>query len=158
MSFRHYPPSLLGRFEMIRVSLNKTSILFITIAMSMLLHTTLATAAEQNRLWSELTPLQKQALIPLATQWDSLPLKLKGHLIHASNQYPSLSLEQKKRFQSRLEKWSKLTPEQREKARNKFKAVSNEPAEKRELLRRTVPEHKNSDLAESSVLPDVSVH
>ena len=158
MTFWHYPPSLLGRFEMIHVLLQKTSILYITIAIFLLLHTTLSTAAEQNRLWSELTPLQKQALIPLSTQWDSLPTKLKGHLIHAANQYPSLSFEQKKRFQSRLEKWSKLTPEQREKARNKFKAVSNEPAEKRDLLRRSVREHEKRDMASSSVLPEAPAH
>lgn len=79
-------------------------------------------AAEPYKSWPRLTAQQREALQPLATQWDSLPSKLQKNLLKAASHYPQLSTDKKKLFQSQLEKWSKLTPEQRQRAREKFLA------------------------------------
>jgi len=123
---------------------------------SWLLQINLATA-EPYKQWIELTPLQQEALKPLATQWGSLPIKLQKNLLNATNHYPKLTQDQKLRFQSRLEKWSKLTPEQREHARNKFKIISKAPPEKREQLKRMVREQESSKSSASSVPESAAV-
>jgi hypothetical protein len=113
------------------------------ICIALLLQTNLA-AAEPYKSWIQLTPMQQEALKPLAGQWDSLPTKLQKNLLITTNHYPKLTLDQKRRFQSRLEKWSKLTPEQRERAREKFQSISKAPPEKREQLKRMLRERKAS--------------
>ncbi len=130
--------------------LKRTCTLCLAICLSVILQIDLATA-EPYKQWIELTPLQQEALKPLATQWDSLPIKLQKNLLNTTNHFPKLTQEQKRRFQSRLEIWSKLTPEQREHARNKFKIISNSPPEKREQLKRMAREQEARKSAASSV-------
>jgi hypothetical protein len=110
-----------------------TCIYCLAICFSMLLQINLVTA-EPYKQWRELTPLQQEALKPLAVQWNSLPTKLQKNLLNTTKHYPKLTLDQKQRFQGRLENWSKLTPEQRERARNKYKVISKLPPEKREQI------------------------
>lgn len=93
------------------------------ICLALLLQATPA-AAEPFKPWVQLTPLQHEALLPLATRWNALPAKLQRNLLTASDHYPQLTLEQKKRFQSQLEAWCNLTPAQRERAREKFLAFN----------------------------------
>lgn len=122
------------------------------ICIALLLQTNLA-AAEPYKSWTQLTPMQQEALRPLAAQWDFLPTKLQKNLLNTTRHYPKLTLDQKRRFQSRLEKWSKLTPEQREHARNKYKVISKAPPEKREQLKRIVHEKEANKAAASGVPP-----
>lgn len=100
------------------------------ICIALLLQMNLA-VAEPYKLWAQLTPMQQEALHPLAANWDSLPTKLQKHLLHATGSYTKLSPVQKQRFHSNLEKWSKLTPEQRARAREKYRALRKIQAEKR---------------------------
>lgn len=65
------------------------------VCLALLLQATLA-AAEPFKPWAQLTPLQHEALQPLAARWDALPAKLQRNLLTASNHYPQLTLEQKK--------------------------------------------------------------
>ena len=114
------------------------------ICLVLLLQATLA-AAEPFKPWAQLTPLQHEALQPLAAQWDALPAKLQRNLLTASNHYPQLTLEQKKRFQSRLEAWCKLTPEQRERAREKFIALKKtKPEIRAQVLQKAHEQAANS--------------
>jgi hypothetical protein len=92
--------------------------------------------------WIQLTPMQQEALNPLAAQWGSLPAKLQNNLLLTTKHYTRLTQDQKQRFHSRLEKWSKLTPEQRERARNKYKVISKAPPDKREQLKRMARERE----------------
>jgi Protein of unknown function (DUF3106) len=119
------------------------------ICLALLLQATLA-AAEPFRPWAQLTPLQHEALQPLAAQWDALPAKLQRNLLTASNHYPQLTLEQKKRFQSRLDAWCKLTPAQRERAREKFLAFNKiKPEIRAQVIQKAHEQAANS--AASSV-------
>ena len=107
--------------------------------------------AKSIKPWNQLSPIQQEALSPLASQWDSLPNKLQSHLLFSSKQYPTLTLEKKKLFISRLQAWSKLTPEQRERARQKYLAIKKLSAEKQAELRRAAIEKANKNAAASNV-------
>ena len=107
--------------------------------------------AKSLKPWNQLSPIQQEALSPLASQWDSLPNKLQSHLLFSSKQYPTLTLEKKKLFISRLQAWSKLTPEQRERARQKYLAIKKLSAEKQAELRRAAIEKANKNAAASNV-------
>ena len=107
--------------------------------------------AKSIKPWNQLSPIQQEALSPLASQWDSLPNKLQSHLLFSSKQYPTLTLEKKKLFISRLQAWSKLTPEQRERTRQKYLAIKKLSAEKQAELRRAAIEKANKNAAASNV-------
>lgn len=113
--------------------------------------------AEPNKTWNQLSPIQQEALSPLASQWDSLPSKLQNHLLISSKKYPTLTLEKKKLFLSRLQAWSKLTPEQRERARQKYLAIKKLSAEKQAELRRAAIEKSNKNDASSNVQATSSI-
>lgn len=115
------------------------------ICLALLLQPTLA-AAEPFKPWAQLTPMQHEALQPLAAQWDALPAKLQRNLLTASNHYPQLTLEQKKRFQSRLDAWCRLTPEQRERAREKFLAFKKAKPEIRAQVLQKAHEQATSSV------------
>lgn len=85
--------------------------------------------------WATLTPLQREALTPLAQQWDNLPEQQQNKLLGTTKSYSSLTPLQRERFQARLTEWSKLTPAQRQRAREKYRALSKVPPEKREAIK-----------------------
>ncbi len=98
---------------------------------------TLATPAwAATHSWATLSPMQREALAPLAQQWDGLSEIQKKRLLGTAKRYPGLTPLQKERYQARLTEWSKLTPEQRDRARAKYKALRKAPPEKREELKK----------------------
>jgi len=124
----------------------------LAICITLLLQASLAVAAPYKS-WTQLTPVQQEALQPLATQWDSLSTKLQKNLLYAAKRYPKLTPEQKQRFQNRLEKWSKLTPEQRKRAREKFSAFSKVPPERREQVKQMVRQQEEASKTAASGVP-----
>ena len=106
--------------------------------------------------WSTLTPVQQEALTPIAQEWETLPDMQQKRLLATTKRYPKLSPDQKQRFLNRLTEWSKLTPAQRNRAREKYKAFSKVPPEKREEVKRMVRQsevERMSAAAASSVAP-----
>ena len=123
------------------------SILRYAICLTLLLQTNPA-CADPYKSWAQLTPLQHEALQPLAVKWDSLPAKLQKNLLVASSHYPELTPEQKILFQSRLDAWSQLTPEQREQARENYRAFSKIKPKIRAHLRQMA--HKQTSISAAS--------
>jgi small-conductance mechanosensitive channel len=109
--------------------------------------------------WAALTPVQQEALAPLAKKWDTLPEKdtpsAKGqrYYLNLAKHYPKLSEVQKQRLHERLERWSNLTPEQRKRAREKHAAISKISQDKRELLKQKLRERDAAKAAASGVAP-----
>lgn len=85
--------------------------------------------------WVNLTPIQQEALAPLAGDWDTIPEKQQRQFIRLAKRYPKLTAVQKQRMLERLNRWSKLTPEQRAQARDKFRAFSKVPPKQREQVK-----------------------
>ena len=87
--------------------------------------------------WNRLTPLQQQALKPLAASWHSIsePQRLKWLAI--SKNYPSLPPAEQVTMHGRMNEWVALSPVQRAEARLNF-------AKTKELSAQLTPEEKLS--------------
>jgi hypothetical protein len=87
--------------------------------------------------WAELTPMQQQALKPLASSWDTVSEAQKRKWLEISKNYPSLSPEEQAVMHSRMNEWVTLSPQQRAQARLNF-------AKTKELSRQLTPEEKKA--------------
>ncbi|MDB5742636.1 MAG: putative transrane protein [Polaromonas sp.] len=88
--------------------------------------------------WSELTPIQQQALAPLASSWNagiSEPQKRKW--LEISKNYRTLSPEGQATLNSRMNDWVSLSPQQRAQARLNF-------GQTKELSKELTPEEKKA--------------
>ena len=97
-----------------------------------------AKTAPSKPLWAELTPMQQQALAPLASGWNttiSEPQKRKW--LEISKNYPSLTPEGQANLHSRMNEWVTLSPQQRAQARLNF-------ARTKELSKQLTPEEKKA--------------
>lgn len=97
-----------------------------------------AKVAVSKPAWAELSPMQQQALAPLASSWNtniSEPQKRKW--LEISKNYPSLTPEGKANLHSRMNEWVTLSPQQRAQARLNF-------AKTKELSKQLTPEEKKA--------------
>lgn len=70
--------------------------------------------------WQDLTPAQKQILLPLEGTWDTLNSGHKGKWIALTQNYGTRSPDEQKKMQSRMLEWAGLSQSQREQARLNF--------------------------------------
>jgi len=84
--------------------------------------------------WKELSPAQREALAPLARDWDGFDRNRKLKWLEVAEKYPQLSPDGKKRLHERMAEFAKLTPEQRRTARSNFQRAYELPMEQRESL------------------------
>ena len=88
--------------------------------------------------WAELTPLQQQALAPLASSWNTTMSEAqKRKWLALSKNYGSLPPEDQATLNSRMNEWVALSPQQRAQARLNF-------GKTRELSRQLTPEEKKA--------------
>ena len=88
-------------------------------------------------LWTELTAVQRQALAPLASNWDTISVTQKHKWLEISRNYGSLPAPEQATLNSRMQEWVTLSPQQRAQARLNF-------GKTRELSRQLTPEEKNA--------------
>lgn len=103
--------------------------------------------------WGKLSPLQREALSPLSSQWDKLPEPYQADMLKLTNHYERLTPEQKNRLRTRLLDWSRLTPQQRAQARQKYTAFQKVPPEKREMVKNMVKEQQAERNAQAASTP-----
>lgn len=84
--------------------------------------------------WKELSPAQREALAPLAKDWDGFERMRKLKWLEVAAKYPQLSPEGQKKLHERMAEFVKLTPEQRRTARSNFQRAYELPKEQRESL------------------------
>ena len=87
--------------------------------------------------WAELTPMQQQALKPLAVSWHSISEAQKRKWIEISKNYPTLLPADQHTIHSRMNEWVALSPLQRAEARLNF-------AKTKELSTQLTPEEKKA--------------
>jgi hypothetical protein len=85
-------------------------------------------------LWKELGPVQREALAPLASRWDSFDADRKQKWIEVAARYPNLSADGKRRLHERMAEFAKLTPQQRNTLRENFKKAYELPADQRQAV------------------------
>jgi hypothetical protein len=101
--------------------------------------------------WKDLSPSQKEALAPLAGQWDQFDRDRKVKWLEVANKYPQLSPDGQRRLHERMGEFTKLTPEQRRTARSNFQRAYELPRDQRESLvqqYQDMPPDKKRELAE----------
>jgi hypothetical protein len=107
--------------------------------------------------WSTLTPLQHQALQPLASAWPTLREAQKKKWIALSANYQALPDPAKGRLHERMVQWAALTPKQRAQARLNYsqtQRVSGEDkAERWEVYQALTAEQKQTLAASAPKLP-----
>ncbi len=87
--------------------------------------------------WVELTVAQRDALKPLADDWERLDLQTKKKWVEIANRYPGMQPDEQVRTQQRMREWAQLTPEQRRTARDSFARIRALPPEQRaDMLRK----------------------
>jgi hypothetical protein len=87
--------------------------------------------------WIELPTAQREALAPLADDWEYLDSQTKKKWVEIANRYPKMSPDERSRTQQRMREWARLTPEQRRVARDSYGRVRAMNAEQRaDMLRR----------------------
>ena len=94
--------------------------------------------ASSGSSWAELTPMQQQALQPLASSWNgAISAQQKRKWLAISKNYPSLPPEGQATLHSRMNEWVTLSPQQRAQARLNF-------GKTRELSKQLTPEEKKA--------------
>jgi hypothetical protein len=104
-------------------------------------------------LWADLTPVQQQALAPLAPEWDKLDSFRKNKWLAIGNRYASMKPDEQLRVQERMREWVRLTPEQRRIARESYaRAKKLNPDQKSAHWEeyQQLPEEQKKKLAEAS--------
>lgn len=104
-------------------------------------------------LWVELTPAQRQALAPLAVEWDNLDSFRKKKWLAIGNKYASMKPEEQQRVQDRMRDWVRLTPEQRRVARESYaraKKLDRDQKSAHWEQYQQLPEDQKKKLAEAS--------
>jgi uncharacterized protein DUF3106 len=106
-------------------------------------------------MWQELSGEQREALGPLAGDWDKFDSDRKRKWLEIAAKYPNMSPEGKQRFHERMPQLAKLTPEQRQTARENFQhAYSLPPDQRHEVTQKyqgLPPERKKALAAQAHV-------
>lgn len=103
--------------------------------------------------WGDLTPAQRQALAPLARDWEQLPDDNKSKWVALANRFPTMSAQERQRVQARMNDWARTSPRQRGEARLRFQeARTLTPAERQARWEayRNLPPEQRQQLAESA--------
>lgn len=87
--------------------------------------------------WSELTPVQQQALKPLAMSWNTISAAQKRKWLEISKNYVTLPPADQATMHSRMNEWVTLSPQQRAQARLNF-------AKTNELSKQLTPDEKKA--------------
>lgn len=77
-------------------------------------------AIDRRPRWNELTAAQRQALAPLAAEWNGLDGIRKKKWLEIAERYARMAPEDQQRLQARMQEWTQLTPEQRRTARESY--------------------------------------
>lgn len=91
-------------------------------------------ASNARPLWRELNNDQREALGPLAGDWDKFDADRKKKWLEIAAKYPNMSPEGKQRFHERMPQLAKLTPEQRETTRENFQHAYSLPPDQRHAV------------------------
>ena len=87
--------------------------------------------------WIELPIAQREALAPLAEDWEYLDSQTKKKWVEIANRYPKMSPDEQSRTQQRMREWARLTPEQRRVARDSYGRVrAMNPEQRADMLRK----------------------
>lgn len=114
--------------------------------------------------WQNLSPAQRKALAPLASQWAGMPASSQEKWVQVARRFDRLSPQEQARIQERMTRWAALPSDQRGEARLRFQQSRQLPADQRQQkweAYQALPEEDRLDLgrqaqrrAKPVLLPD----
>lgn len=90
-----------------------------------------APKANEGPSWSELSPVQRKSLAPLAQDWPGMDSASKEKWMALAAHFPSMPARERERIQNRMSEWSRLAPSERGQARLRFQQTRSLTAEER---------------------------
>ena len=78
-----------------------------------------------------LTPVQRQLLAPVATDWNGFSSPKKQRLLNVAKRYPDMSPAEQAKIRERLPHWTELPQTTRDEARNNMKKLLQLPPDER---------------------------
>ena len=115
-----------------------------------------AAAKATKPAWSELTAAQKEALAPLAKDWNGFDGDRKQKWLEVAKKYPHLSADGKARMHQRMAEFVKLSPEQRRNVRENFRKAYELPIDQRQALiqeYKDLPPERKRELSDKAKSP-----
>lgn len=100
--------------------------------------------------WTRLSAAQRDALAPLAPQWDHFSAERKRKWLKIAARYPKMRTEEQQRLHQRMAEWIRMTPEQRRVARENYqlsKELSIQAREKAWSAYQQLPDELKRKLA-----------
>lgn len=82
--------------------------------------------------WQNLSPAQRKALAPLASQWPGMPASSQEKWVQVARRFDRLSPQEQARIQERMTRWAALPADQRGEARLRFQQSRQLPADQRQ--------------------------
>jgi hypothetical protein len=110
----------------------------------------IATDAANPLSWARLTAAQREALAPLAPEWDRFSNERKRKWMKIAARYPKMRPEEQKRLHGRMTEWIRMTPDQRRVARENYqlsKELSVQARENAWTAYQQLPEELKKKLA-----------
>lgn len=92
--------------------------------------------------WSELTPPQREILMPLSGEWDQMESFRRKKWLGIAQRYPNLPPDEKTRVQHRMKAWINLSPGERQRARDLYKNLQKAAPEQRAAIMQKWEEYK----------------
>ncbi|NYE59131.1 putative Fe-S protein YdhL (DUF1289 family) [Duganella sp. 1224] len=91
----------------------------------------LAGKAPEKVLWKDLSPAQRQALEPLAAEWDGIEPIRKQKWLAIARRYEHMKADEQARVHERMREWVLLSPEERRQVRQNYaRAQKLNPSQK----------------------------
>lgn len=112
-----------------------------------------ASKSEVKPLWTELTPLQREVLSPMASQWPQLDANHKAKWLEVTRKYQAMPPEKQQKLKENIADWAKLTPEQHRQARENYARTKKlDPNQKAAQWQeyQQLPEDQKKKLAEDA--------
>lgn len=81
--------------------------------------------------WKNLSLEEKNALAPLANEWDKMDATRQKKWLGVSHKYSNMKPEEQQRVQERIKTWVKMTPEQRMSVRENFANTAKKSPEQK---------------------------
>jgi Protein of unknown function (DUF3106) len=107
--------------------------------------------------WADLTPGQRNALSPLASNWPTITVAQKRKWLALSENFSALPETDQRVMHRRMAEWVALSPQQRAQARLNFAQARDVPAEQRmahwEAYQALTPEQKQKLVAAGQTQP-----
>ncbi len=104
--------------------------------------------------WSSLSARQREALQPLANDWQFLERSSQDKWLALANRFPAMNAEERIRVQARMTQWARMSAAERGKARLRFqRAKQISPQEKQAQWNayQSLPEEQRRQLAEKAL-------